>query len=55
MPQVDGIELLRYVRSHKELADLPVVSEWQQHAQATHSVPSASAPQAHTRPVRGHS
>lgn len=28
MPDVDGLELLRYVRSNQQLADLPVISEW---------------------------
>lgn len=27
MPQVDGLDLLRFVRSHEQLMDLPVVSE----------------------------
>lgn len=31
MPQVDGMELLRFVRSHQELTDLPVVSEYVGH------------------------
>ncbi|GFH28905.1 hypothetical protein HaLaN_27472 [Haematococcus lacustris] len=30
MPQVGGLDLLRYVRSHKHLSDLPVVSEFAQ-------------------------
>lgn len=28
MPEVDGLELLRYVRSNNELSQLPVISEW---------------------------
>jgi hypothetical protein len=28
MPDVDGLELLRYVRSDDKLRDLPVISEW---------------------------
>eukprot|EP00877_Chromochloris_zofingiensis_P000662 jgi/Chrzof1/10597/Cz05g04240.t1 len=28
MPEVDGLELLRYVRSNNELTDLPVISEY---------------------------
>ncbi len=28
MPEVDGLELLRFVRSNEELSNLPVISEW---------------------------
>jgi CheY-like chemotaxis protein len=27
MPDVDGLDILRYVRSNAQLADLPVISE----------------------------
>jgi len=27
MPQVGGMDLLRFIRSHQQLGDLPVVSE----------------------------
>jgi CheY-like chemotaxis protein len=30
MPDVDGLDILRYVRSNAQLADLPVISECQQ-------------------------
>lgn len=29
MPEIDGLDILRYVRSNAQLADLPVISEWQ--------------------------
>jgi len=28
MPQVGGIDILRFIRSHHQLGDLPVVSEF---------------------------
>lgn len=28
MPEVDGLDLLRYVRSNTQLVDLPVISEY---------------------------
>lgn len=28
MPEVDGLEVLKYVRANEVLKDLPVVSEW---------------------------
>lgn len=28
MPEVDGLDILRYVRSNTLLEDLPVISEW---------------------------
>jgi hypothetical protein len=28
MPEVDGLDILRYVRGNILLSDLPVISEW---------------------------
>lgn len=28
MPEVDGLEVLRFVRSHQKLGSMPVVSEY---------------------------
>jgi CheY-like chemotaxis protein len=28
MPDVDGLDILRFVRANATLADLPVISEW---------------------------
>lgn len=36
MPDVCGLELLRYVRSNQQLADLPVISERARAAGPTH-------------------
>lgn len=44
MPEVDGLDILRYVRSNTQLADLPVISECQGQQLEQPSILLAAAP-----------
>lgn len=51
MPEVDGLDILRYVRSNTQLADLPVISECKE-KQLQHTIGSWQQQRASTPLVR---